>query len=257
MALKATIKSFVRRETLSPVKFTQEKNHLSLSSNTQSTFFPVSIMASRIRIGLVGLSKSSTGISWASTAHLPYLHSPRGQAKYEIVAVCNSSIESARKAVIDFDLSPNTETYGDAAQLATNPNIDLVVCNVRVDRHHKIIRPSVEAGKAVFCEWPLAHDIDHVQDLVKLAHDKGGRTMIGLQGRFSPLILKVKDLLEQGRIGKVLSSDARVSGMTDDRAVFYSSMDYFTQREVGGNMVTIGIGHRELAFSIHALSDGF
>lgn len=201
-------------------------------------------MASPIRIGLVGLSKSAA-VSWASVAHLPYLLSPRGKVKYEITALCNSTVESAKKAVEAFNLSPTTKTYGDAAQLAADPDVDLVVCNVRVDRHHEIIRPSVAAGKAVFCEWPLASNLDQVRDLVYLAREKGGKTMIGTQARVSPVVAEIRQLLEQGRIGKVLSSEVRASGGSNDRLAFSEFMDYFAQRSVGGNFVTIGVGHRE------------
>lgn len=201
-------------------------------------------MASPIRIGLVGLSKSAA-VSWASVAHLPYLLSPHGKVKYEITSLCNSTVESAKKAVEAFKLSPTTKTYGDAAQLAADPDVDLVVCNVRVDRHHEIIRPSIAAGKAVFCEWPLASNLDQVRDLVDLAREKGGKTMIGTQARVSPVVAKIRQLLEQDRIGKVLSSEVRASGGSNDRLAFSEFMDYFAQRSVGGNFVTIGVGHRE------------
>lgn len=201
-------------------------------------------MVPPVRVGLIGLSKSAA-VSWASVAHLPYLLSPRGKAIYEITALCNSSIESAKKAVEAFKLPPATKTYGDAAQLAADPDVDLVVCNVRVDRHHEIMRPSVAAGKAVFCEWPLASNLDQVRDLVNLAREKGGRTMIGTQGRVSPVVVKIRELLEEGRIGKVLSSEVRAAGGSNDRLAFSEFMDYFTQRSVGGNFVTIGVGHRK------------
>lgn len=201
-------------------------------------------MAPPIRIGLVGLSKSAA-VSWASVAHLPYLLSPHGKVKYEIAALCNSTVERAKKAVEAFKLSPAIKTYGDAAQLADDPDVDLVVCNVRVDRHHQIIRPSIAAGKAVFCEWPLASNLDQVRDLVNLAREKGGKTMIGTQGRASPVVVKIRELLEQGRIGKVLSSEVRASGGSNDRLALSEFMEYFAQRSVGGNFVTIGVGHRE------------
>lgn len=51
-----------------------------------------------IRLGIIGLSSSAV-TSWASGAHLPYLLSPRGLAKYKIVALCNSSVESAKSAI--------------------------------------------------------------------------------------------------------------------------------------------------------------
>lgn len=201
-------------------------------------------MVSPVRIGLIGLSKSAA-VSWASVAHLPYLLSAHGKARYEITALCNSSVESAKKAVEAFKLPPATKTYGDAAHLAADPDIDLVVCNVRVDRHHEIIRSSVAAGKAVFCEWPLASDMHQVRDLVNLASEKGGKTMIGTQARVSRVVVKIRELLEQGLIGKVLSSEVRAAGGSNDRLAFSEFMDYFTQRSVGGNFVTIGVGHRE------------
>ncbi|MCJ1390860.1 hypothetical protein MMC18_003721 [Xylographa bjoerkii] len=200
-----------------------------------------------IRTALVGLSQSAA-VSWASVAHLPYLLSPRGRAKYEITALCNSTVANAKKAVAAFNLPPETKTYGDIVSLAADPDIDLVVCNVRVDRHYEVVRPNVEAGKAVFCEWPLAQDFEHVRNIVSLAREKGGRTMIGTQGRVAPVLLKLREVLEQGRIGKILSSEVRAAGGSNDRLILPSFISYFTQRMVGGNVVTIGLGHRESSF---------
>ncbi|KAH8759925.1 hypothetical protein F5883DRAFT_681614 [Diaporthe sp. PMI_573] len=148
---------------------------------------------------------------------LSSLLSPHSKTKYEITALCNSSVESEKKSVEVFNLSPETKTYGDAAQFAADPDVDLVVCNVRVDRHHEIIRPSTR--------------------------DRGGRTMIGAQGKASPVVAKIRELLEQGRIGKVLSCDDRAAGGSNDRLAFTEFTDYFTQRSVGGNFATIGVGN--------------
>jgi predicted dehydrogenase len=65
----------------------------------------VSIMAP-IRIGFIGLSKTG----WATTAHIPYLSS---SSKFKIVAICNSSVQSAREAVELYKLPADTATYGD------------------------------------------------------------------------------------------------------------------------------------------------
>lgn len=60
-----------------------------------------------IRIGILGLSQGQ----WAANAHLPYLQSP--QSKFEIVAVCNSSAESAQNAIKSLKLAETTKAYGD------------------------------------------------------------------------------------------------------------------------------------------------
>nr|POE59037.1 galactose/lactose metabolism regulatory protein gal80 [Quercus suber] len=201
-------------------------------------------MSPLIRIGMIGLSASSS-TSWATVAHLPYLLSAHGKSKYEIVALCNSSVESAKLAVEAFGLSTKTKTYGDAADLAADPDIDLVVCSVRVDKHYETIRPSLAAGKDVFCEWPLASNLAQVRELVDLARKQGVKTMIGTQRRASPLMLKVGEVLRQGRIGKILSSEVRAAGGANDRLSMSGFMGYFTQLSAGGNIVTITTAHRE------------
>lgn len=61
---------------------------------------------SPIRIGIIGLSPGA----WAANAHLPYLKS--SGSKFKIVAVCNSSVESAAKSVKDLGLAEGVKTYG-------------------------------------------------------------------------------------------------------------------------------------------------
>lgn len=197
-----------------------------------------------IRTAIIGLSSSAT-TSWASNAHLPYLLSPRGRAKYHIVALCNSSVAAAKAAIEAYRLPQETRAYGDPAVLAADPDIDLVVCCTRVDVHYKTVKSSIEAGKDVFVEWPLAHDIQHVRELADLARQKGVRTAIGLQGRLARVVVKIRELLETGRIGKVLSSEIKAAGGSNSRDILPIGLSYFAQRDVGGNIFTIGFAHCE------------
>lgn len=198
-----------------------------------------------IRTALIGLSSSAT-TSWASGAHLPYLLSPRGRARYQIVALLNSSVSAAQAAIAAYDLDPSTRAYGSPDDLASDPDVDLVVCNTRVDLHYDTIRASIAAGKDVYVEWPLAQDLAHAQELVELAREKGVKSVIGLQGRLAPPVVKIKDVIASGRIGKVLSVEVRAFGGTHDRVVITRGLEYFFRREVGGNIYNIGFAHGEL-----------
>ncbi|KAJ7124350.1 hypothetical protein C8R44DRAFT_980659 [Mycena epipterygia] len=195
-----------------------------------------------IRVALIGLSASAK-TSWASSAHLPYFLSPRGLARFQIVALCNSSVDAARAAISAFNLASETRAYGSPADLAADADVELVVCCTRVDVHHETVRPSLAAGKMVYCEWPLAQDLEHVRDLAQLTREKQVRTMVGLQGRAAPIVRRLRELLEDGRIGKVVSAEVRGAGGSNDREVLPKSLEYFTQRAVGGNVFTIGFGH--------------
>ncbi|KAK3072005.1 hypothetical protein LTR53_007593 [Teratosphaeriaceae sp. CCFEE 6253] len=199
-------------------------------------------MASPIRIGLIGLSQAAN-TSWASQGHLPYLLSERGRQRYKIVALLNSSADAARRAIADYKLGDDVKAYGSPADLAADPDVDLVVCTTRVDLHYDTVKPSIAAGKDVFVEWPLAENVRRARELADLAKEKGVRTMIGLQGRVAPAKLRVQAMLEAGTIGKLLSSEVKAYGVYLGRDSVSEGMAYILDKKVGGNPVTIAVGH--------------
>ncbi|KAI1146789.1 oxidoreductase family protein [Nemania diffusa] len=193
-----------------------------------------------IRVGLIGLSASAK-VSWAEQGHLPYLQSPRGKSRYELVALLNSSVAAAEAARAHFKLPSSVKAYGRPEDLAADKDVDLVVCNTRVDTHVSTTAPSLRAGKAVFIEWPLAENYDAA--LALTGGERVDHSVIGLQGRVSPIALKLKEVLKSGRIGRVLSSDVRAFGNLGRRDSVAESVAYFAERRIGGNHVTIAYAH--------------
>jgi predicted dehydrogenase len=67
-----------------------------------------------IRVGLIGLSGAAPedyeGTSWAAIAHLPFL---QASPHFEIVALLNTSAESAQAAIRKYGLPETTKAYGD------------------------------------------------------------------------------------------------------------------------------------------------
>lgn len=78
--------------------------------------------------------------------------------------------------------------------------------------------------------------------MLDAAKEGEGKVIVGLQGRQSPTVRKVKSLIEEGRIGRVLSSSilgaAGNGGGEESIAV-----RYFVDKKVGGNMFSIHFGH--------------
>ncbi|KAK0119923.1 transcription regulator gal80 [Cadophora gregata] len=189
-----------------------------------------------IRVGFLGLSSSG----WAPGAHLPFL---KHSDKYQIVAICNSSVESSKAAIKKYELPENTRAYGDPEELAKDKDVDLVVCSVRVDRHLATVSPSLRAGKNVFVEWPLGKNLAEAKELLRLKNEGGVKTaVVGLQARQSPVVRKLKQLVDDGRVGKVLSSTWTGQGGNLGPTV-QEGYAYLSQREVGGNLVSIHFGH--------------
>ncbi|KAH6140635.1 hypothetical protein HBI64_026100 [Parastagonospora nodorum] len=197
-----------------------------------------------VRAALIGLSSSAI-TSWASSAHLPALLSPIGCSKITLKALLNSSTDAAKSAISTYKLPADTKAYGSPDALAEDPDIDLVICNTRVDKHYETITPSVRAGKDVYVEWPIAAKREHVDELLAAAKKSGSRIAVGLQGRWAPPVAKLRELLEggNGKLGKVLSVDVKAYGGTNDREILPVGLKYFAQREIGGNPIVIGFGH--------------
>src|SRR5437016_10363902 len=104
-------------------------------------------------------------------------------------------MESARAAGEAFGVSA---VFTDHEQLVIQPDIDVVVVTVKVPHHRELVAAAIAAGKAVYCEWPLGHDLDDARTMAALAAEKRVRTVIGLQARQAPAIEFVQELLRDG-----------------------------------------------------------
>lgn len=139
-----------------------------------------------IRVGIIGLGATmgDTPIGrWGVNAHL---RSIEGLPKdYELVAVANSSVESAQRSIDFHKLPPTTKAYGSPKDIAADPNVDLVVVSVNVAKHYELAKPILEHKKDIFVEWPLASNPAQAEELTNLASASGVRNMVGLQGRSS------------------------------------------------------------------------
>jgi predicted dehydrogenase len=215
-------------------------------------------MPSPIRIGFIGLSSSKDG--WANMAHFPYLsQSPH----YAITALCNSSIESAQEAIKLHNLPPSTKAYAAPEDLAADPNVDLVVVSVKVSQHFRLVKPALLAGKDAFVEWPLGANLAEAEELLALAREKGVRCVVGLEQAVSPGARGIKKIVEEGRIGRVLSSSVWGAGMYLGEAPVSARQAYTADVRFGGNLVTINtmlgacVSLRWLSFLFFAAGSGF
>ena len=190
-----------------------------------------------IKVGILGLSTKSS--AWATLAHYPYLKS---SAYYKIVAVCNSSLQSSQAAISHFNLTDATP-HDSWESLAQDPNVDLVVVSTRADTHYDVAKPAILAGKSVYVEWPLGANKEQAREMSELAKQKGCRTVVGLQGRVAPSVLTVKKIIDSGRLGEIhsVSFDGTTNVWQDNAAG--ERYQYFMDRKVGGNLLTIYGGH--------------
>ena len=104
---------------------------------------------------------------------------------------------------------------------------------VRVPLHYEPTRAAIEAGKAVYTEWPLGRTTAEAEELAALARTKGVQTAVGLQARVSPALLYMKEQIEAGYVGEVLSCHA--TAMRDGALARPSSRTWQRDASLGAN----------------------
>src|SRR5262250_1921974 len=189
-------------------------------------------MAERIRLGLIG---ANVRVTWSSQSHFPAL---QASPDVEISAVCTTRQETAEEARKAFGAKL---AFTDFRKMIASPEIDAVAVVVRVPSHYEPTRAAIEAGKHVYTEWPLGRTTAEAEELAVLARAKGVQTAVGLQSRVSPTLMYMKEQIEAGYVGEVLSCHA--TAMRDGALERPSSRTWQRDASLGANTLTIANGH--------------
>lgn len=97
------------------------------------------------------------------------------------------------------------EPVSDAAQLIQRADIDAVDVCLPSANHHDVVIPALEAGKHVFCESPLALDLDQAQRMRDTARRAGRLLQVGLLMRSVSAYGHVEAVARSGEHGRLLS----------------------------------------------------
>ena len=187
----------------------------------------------KIGVGIIGLSAKR---GWASTAHIPAL---KLNPEFEIRALCASSPESATEAAEKFGVPL---AFSNFREFVVLPEIDMVVVTVKVPFHYELVTAALDAGKMVYCEWPLGNGLGEAKEMATMARVKGIRTFTGLQARSAPEIRYVRDLISSGYVGEVLSTSMVASGNGWGGTTRPESLYQLDPRN-GATLLTIPFGH--------------
>ena len=189
-------------------------------------------MADKIRLGLIGASVRGT---WSARSHLPAL---QASSDVELTAVCTTRADSAEAARQAWGARL---AFDDYRKMIASPEIDAVAVVVRVPSHYAPTKAALEAGKHVYCEWPLGRTTAEAEELAALAKTKGLVTAVGLQARVNPAVMHMKELVEAGYVGEIMA--VHVSLMREGVLTRPSNRTWQRDAELGANTLTIANGH--------------
>jgi myo-inositol 2-dehydrogenase / D-chiro-inositol 1-dehydrogenase len=128
-------------------------------------------------------------------------------------ATLASSIPRAELAIIADVHGPSAETLAtkvrcqhwtdDAASVLDDASIDAIVIASSTESHAPLIVAAAEAGKQIFCEKPIALDLEATDRALDAVERAGVRLQMGFQRRFDKAYHKAKELIDAGTLGRI------------------------------------------------------
>ena len=140
----------------------------------------------KIDVGVIGAG------SFTQETHLPNLEKLKDI--FNICSICSKVSGEAESLARQYSAAIATTDY---RQVLGDDNIQLVMITTRHDLHARIAMESLEAGKAVFVEKPMALDEDELFKLGKSIEKTKLPFMVGFNRRFSPHVRLVKRMVDE------------------------------------------------------------
>ncbi|MFZ0801996.1 MAG: Gfo/Idh/MocA family oxidoreductase [Terriglobales bacterium] len=98
---------------------------------------------------------------------------------------------------------PGVRFQRELKAVLSDPSITAVALATPAVTHYELAKAALEAGKDVLVEKPLAIDVQHGEDLVKIADRNSRILMVGHILLYHPAILKLQQLIRDGSLGKI------------------------------------------------------
>ena len=116
----------------------------------------------------------------------------------KVLAVADIFEKSAQEVASQLEIPIAKKDY---RVLLENKDIDAVVICSSTDTHAQIISEAAQAGKHIFCEKPIALDVEKIDQAIAAVKKTGVKLQVGFNRRFDPSFKKAKDLVAKGTIG--------------------------------------------------------
>jgi predicted dehydrogenase len=148
------------------------------------------VTADKVRVGVVGLGY------WGPNLARNFDRLPTAELAY----CCDLDEANLAKAR---DLYPNAVVTDRYEDLLADDDLDAIVVATSVPTHYPLGKKALEAGKHTFIEKPIALKAADAQDLLATADDYGVKLMVGHLLEYHPAVRKLKELVDDGSLGKV------------------------------------------------------
>ena len=148
-----------------------------------------------MRLGIIGTGQ----VCWGHVEAIAKIR------EIEIVALCDPyprSLKKIKEVLEKEKISSPYREFRNYRELLRMEEVEAVLIATPNYTHRDIAIESLEQGKHVLCEKPLATTVRECREIMETVKRTGKKLQVGLELRHSPLYQKVKTLLDKKEIGK-------------------------------------------------------
>lgn len=131
--------------------------------------------------------------------------------KVHTASICNLVKNAQLKSIADPFMTEETAAWAksmgaevttkDYKEILADPDIDAVLICSSTDTHSPISVEAIKAGKHVFCEKPIDHDVEKIKEVMEALKEQKVKYQVGFNRRFDHNFEAVKYAVTEGKIG--------------------------------------------------------
>jgi len=146
-------------------------------------------MNRKVNIAVIGTGRMGSVHVANLVRHIPQAN---------LAAICDIRLEVAQALAQDLGISRVEQNY---YELLADPSIEAVLIATSTNTHARIIQDAATAGKHIFCEKPLALELEDVDQALAAVENAHVKLQVGFNRRFDKSFQKVHEIVESGQIG--------------------------------------------------------
>ncbi|MGE5250528.1 MAG: inositol 2-dehydrogenase [Bacteroidota bacterium] len=178
-------------------------------------------MARKVKIAVIGTGRMGSVHARNIVRQIP---------EAELAAVCDIRLEVAQAVADELGIRRVVRDFHD---LLGNDEIEAILIAASTDAHAFILKDVAAAGKHIFCEKPLALELDKIDEALAAVEKAGVKLQVGFNRRFDKSYQRVHEIVGSGAIGRPCI--LRITNRDPD----FPSMDFL--RVSGGIFLDLAI----------------
>lgn len=183
----------------------------------------------RVKTGIIGLGK---------VAHI-HAKALSNIDESVFTAVCSRDINKAKKFAEQYQV----KAFSDVEEMIKYGGVEAVVVCTPHPNHAEVAIKAIRAGAHALVEKPLASSLEDCDAIINAAKEEGVKLGVVSQRRFYPSVMRIRQAIDEGKIGKPVLGTVHMLGWRD-REYYYSDPWRGTWKGEGGGVLVNQAPHQ-------------